>query len=183
MHARKERAAGQNRSGGVLIKVLVIPARGHTRREERLDLRGKIKHIVMNRVVERLDSEPIAHRKQEAIGLVPQNKSEFTAKLVRTIPSELLVEMQCDLAVRLRPEAVTALLQFATLPLKIIELAVHNDVNALIFICDRLIPAGKVDDAQTGMAKADTVVGRQPHALMVRPAMDKRIRGAPQGWG
>jgi hypothetical protein len=73
-----------------------------------------------------------------------------------------------------RVEAVPALLQLAALPFKIVELTVHNDVDALIFVGDGLIARGKsyVKRAWPN----HTWVGREPNALSLQDSMDDRFR-------
>jgi hypothetical protein len=50
-------------------------------------------------------------------------------------------------------------LQFASLALEVIELAVCNDMNLFVLVRDRLIAGREVNDAQPRMAETDALIG------------------------
>ena len=53
----------------------------------------------------------------------------------------------------------------------VIELAVDDDVGAIVFAGDWLVTRGKVDDAEARMAESGPLIGTDPLALAVRAAM------------
>jgi hypothetical protein len=57
--------------------------------------------------------------------------------------------------------------------LEVVDLAVEDDLDRAIFVADRLVPAGQVDDGQTTMRQTDPRL--DPEALGIGPAMGDRI--------
>ena len=72
-------------------------------------------------------------------------------------------------------QLVAAADQLALDALVVVELAVDDDVQAFVFVGDRLIAGCQVDNAQPRMPQRDAAVRRDPMPLAVRPAM-------VQGW-
>src|SRR4029453_3313237 len=103
----------------------------------------------------RLDAESIAHRHHRAVALVPQHHRVLAAQAMHALQADVFVQMQGDLAVRSRSQAVSATLEFLLDSLEIVELAVDDDPRALVFAGDGLIAGREVDDAQPRMAKSD----------------------------
>ena len=85
--------------------------------------------------------------------------------------------MQGDLAVRARPEPMAARLELALDALVVVELAVDDDVQALVLAGDRLIAGVQVDDAEPRVPEADSPVRRDPLPAAVRSAMMQPRRG------
>src|SRR5262245_2319269 len=100
--------------------------------------------------------------------------------MLYTMHSEFLVEMQCDFTVRTRSERMLTPLELASLAFKVIKLAVHNDMNPVVLIGDRLIARAEVNDAQPGMTKTGATIGREPHPLAVRTAVMESPRSTLQ---
>ena len=78
---------------------------------------------------------------------------------------------------------MSALLQLTSLALKVIELAVDNDMKLFVLVRDRLIAGRKVNDAQPRMTETDALIRRQPGALAVWTTVVKAVRGALQPLG
>jgi hypothetical protein len=159
MNVRKEGPIGHGGAGRVLVEILVIPPRRHPGCEERFYLGGQVQRVLANRVVEGFNPESIAHGQQQLVRFVPEHKGEFPAQVSDAMRAELFVEVQGDLAIRARAEAVTALFQLTTLALDVIKLAVHDAADALILVRDGLVAGRQVDDAQPSMAEPDALVG------------------------
>ena len=64
----------------------------------------------------------------------------------------ILEEVQCDLAVRPRPERMALTLELTPDSLEIVELAVGHDAEPAILVDDGLIAGLEVDNAQPRMA-------------------------------
>ena len=156
---------------------LAVPAERHSQSGERLHLRRDVAGAVHHRVVERLDPEPVAGGKQHAVALVPDRERELAAQVVQALRAEVLVQVQRDLAVRSSPEAMPLGLQAAADRLEVVELAVDDDVERLVFVGDRLIAGGQVDDAQPRVSEARTPVRGGPGCLVVRAPMNEAPRG------
>ncbi len=61
--------------------------------------------------------------------------------------------------------------------LEVVELAVDDDVERFVFVGDRLIAGGQVDDAQPRVPEAGAPVRGRPRRLVVRAAMHETPRG------
>ena len=164
----------------VLEQRLVVPARRHAGREQRLDLRGEDQRVAELRIVERLDAETVARREQQLISFVPERERELAAQLAQRVRAQLLVEVDQDLAVGARAQAMAALRQLLLVALVVVELAVHDHVDRLILVRDRLVARGEVDDREPRMPHANAPVRRDPLALAVGAAVVEGEGGAAQ---
>jgi hypothetical protein len=131
---------------------LLIPAGRYARGKQGLDLRRKIQGVPVPGVEQRLDAEAVPRREDRPAGLIPEHQSELSAQMVKALRAVILVEMQCDLAVGLRAEAVPPRFEFALGRFIAVEFAIHDDPRPLVLARDRLITRGKVDDAEPRMA-------------------------------
>ena len=61
---------------------------------------------------------------------------------------------------------------------KIVELAIKNQATGMIFIPDRLVTAGQVDDAKPAYAKEN--FASYPGAAFIRASMKKRFSRKPR---
>src|SRR3984885_2587890 len=89
--------------------------------------------------------------------------------------SKILVEVKGDFAVRAGLESVTGLLKFLLYAFIIVELAIYDNLPRPVFVRDRLIASGQVNDAQPCVSKSDVPIWRYPIALAIRPAMPKSL--------
>src|SRR5262245_8473271 len=99
---------------------------------------------------------------------------------MKALNSNIFVEMQGDLAVRARAQAVTGFFELTLDRLIAVEFAVHDDARLTIFAGDRLLPAAEIDDTQPRVTKSNATVRRYPMALPVRATMAEALRGAAQ---
>ena len=155
-----------------------VPTRRHAGRKQCFDFRGEIQRAIVPRVEQRLDAEPIAHRHDRAVALVPQHHRELAAQAMHALHADVFVQMQGDLAVRSRSQEVSAPLELVLDCLEIVELAVDDDPSALVFASDGLIAGREIDDAQPRMAKGHSPVGGYPVALSVGSPMVKAPSGS-----
>ena len=128
----------------------------------------------MLRVEERLHAETVAPGDHALIAFVPDDERVLAPKMMQALGAEVLVEMQRDLAVGFRAEPMAARLELGADALEVVELAVHHDVDRPIFVRDRLVAGGEVDDRESSVAERRPMVGRHPVLLPVRPAMVER---------
>ena len=149
----------------MVIERFVIPARGHAGGEDRLGLGGEIKRVIVPGVMERLDAKPVARGKEGLVVRVPKGEGELAAQLRQAMHANLLVKVQRDFAVRVRPETVTAGFEFAADALEVVELAVDDDLQPFVFAGDGLITATQVNDAQPRVTEANALVGRTVDVL------------------
>ena len=99
---------------------------------------------------------------------------------MQALNAEILVEVQGDLAVRARVQAMTRLLEFALDRLVAVEFAIDDDARLAVLAGDGLISTAEIDDAQPGVAKRDAAVRRHPMAPSVRAAVMQATRGSLQ---
>ena len=144
-------------------------------KRNRLAERSKSRHL---RVEERLDPEPVAREEERALDGVPDREGEHADQLLGAALAHLLVEMDDDLGVALRPELMSLGDQLAAEFAVVVDLAVEDDVVAAGFVAHRLAAAGEVNDAQPLVEERGRVV--LVGALVVRPAMADR-RAHPLG--
>ena len=97
---------------------------------------------------------------------------------MHALQPDVLVEVECDLTVGARPQAMPMRLEVPLDRLEVVELAIDDDPRALVFAGDRLIAGRKVDDAQPRMTKSDSFICGQPLTVPVGPAMVKAPCGA-----
>ena len=180
VHAVEQRAIGHRGTGSALIEGLVVPAFRHSGGEQGLDFGGQIKRVVLDGVVERFNSETVARGEKSLVRLVPKHERELAAELLQAMRAEFLVQVQRNLTVRARPEQMSAPLQLASLALEVIEFAIDNDMKPFVLVRDRLIAGRKVNDAQPRVTETNALIGRQPGALAVRPAVAEGVRGVLQ---
>jgi hypothetical protein len=128
------------------------------------------------RIEEGLDAEAIASSEEGVVGAVPECKGELAAQPLQAGGTELLVEVQGDLAVGAGAQAVTATLEVALNTLEVVELAVDDNVQGFVLAGDRLITRGQVDDAESGMAQADSPIVGDPPPLPIRSAVGETER-------
>ena len=79
----------------------------------------------------------------------------------------LFVKMQDDFGVRCRAKLVAAFKLLAQLAI-VVDFTVEGNPESAVFIRNRLVPAGKVDDAQPPVGNAEFSV--QIETFVVRPA-------------
>src|ERR1700733_12056883 len=84
--------------------------------------------------------------------------------------------MQRDLAVRSSTQTMACSPQLPSNAIVIVELAVNDDMDALVLVGDRLIPRFEVDDSQTAMAPAYAAVSAHPKPVTIWPAVVHRPR-------
>src|SRR5262245_13241911 len=85
--------------------------------------------------------------------------------------AKLLIQVQRDLAVRTGAEFVAAFLQRLALTLKVVKLAVDDDLKPLVLIGNRLIARPEPHNAQSRMSESHTSVLGDPEALVIRPSV------------
>ena len=135
-----------------------------------------MQRAVVHGVEERLDAESVTRREESLILLIPQRESELAAQLMQAVRSEILVQMERDLAVGAGAQAVAARLELTLDSLIVVELPVHDDMSSLILAGDRLITGTKIDDAESRVSEPYASVRRDPGALAIGPALDQSTR-------
>ena len=151
------------------VRLGVDPAAG----EERFDLRRRPERPPVVGDVERLDAVGVAREEESAALRVPEREGEHPAQLVEHVLATLGPEVEENLRVGVRAEAVARLLEPVADRLVVVDLAVERDhVRAGV-------PAGhhrlgavgrEVDDGEPAVPQPGASVGGKPRALAVRAA-------------
>ena len=109
-----------------------VPAGGHARGQQRLDLGGQVQRAAVGRVVEGLDAEAIPGGEERVVGPVPEHEGELAAQVAQAGRAVVLVKVQGDLAVRAGAEAVAPAFEVALRALEVVELAIDDDLQRLV---------------------------------------------------
>jgi hypothetical protein len=119
--------------------------------------------------VERLYPQAVA-REQQALGRgIPDRKGEHAAQLRDAVRAELLVEVEDGLGVAVGAQHVPAGYEPAAQLLVVVDLAVEDDRFGAVFVEDRLLAPGQVDDTEP--SHSETHAPPHPDALVVRAAV------------
>ena len=140
--------------------------------------------VVQQRVVQRLDPHAVARHEQCLAIAVPQHEGEHAAEAVDAALTPLLPAMHDALGVALGVENVAGRLQFGNEFLVVVDLAVEHHHHRLVFIEQRLLAGGHVDDGQASMAEAQpgldvqtAFVGASVQLAVVHALQDGALHG------
>jgi hypothetical protein len=147
-------------------------------RQHALQLRAEDDHVVRERVVERLDAQPVAHEHTAAALAVPDREREHAAQAVRQRRAVLLVEVREDLGVAAAAEHVAAIPQPLAQRGVVVDLTVLRRPDATALVRERLVAALDVDDREAPGAER-AAVGRD-EARVVGPAVLHDVGHRPQ---
>src|SRR5581483_1519886 len=128
------------------------------RGEDRLDLRRENDFLIGNRVIQRLDAEPVAREQQPPLLLVPDRESEHSLKFLHAALAFFFIEMKNRLGIAARAVHVTGRFENWTKSGVVINFAVVGDPYRLVFVRHRLVAAGEVYDRESAMTEADRSV-------------------------
>ena len=137
--------------------------------QQRLDFRSERHARGRHAVVERLDAEAIADKKQPSFRIVPERKGKHAAEAVDRAIAPLFVGVDDDFGIGLRAEHVARSLELGADVGEVVDLAVEDDPDRPVLVGERLIARRQIDDAQTAMSEADA--GTDEEAVGVGPAM------------
>src|SRR5262249_1140205 len=93
----------------------------------------------------------------------------------------LLIQMHNNFGIAVGVEAVATGLEFAAQLGEIVDLAVENDPDRLVFVVDGLLATGEVDDAEA--AHAEAYGATNVDALVSGVAVNDRLAHALDGLG
>src|SRR5215831_20736659 len=99
---------------------------------------------------------------------------------MQALRSEILIEVERNLAVRVRAQAMSGLLELPPLCLVTVELAVDDDLTAAILTCDGLTAGREVNNTEPRMPEPNAPVGGHPVALPIGTPVEETARRALQ---
>src|SRR6185503_19275874 len=124
--------------------------------------------------VQRADADAVAGEEDGALGEINERDGELALQVLEDAFAILLVKVDDDLGVGVRPEDVALGLELR-LALRIIEqLAVVDDGDGAILVEDRLRAVAETDDRQAAVGEAEA--GTDEVAVRVGAAVPDRIR-------
>jgi hypothetical protein len=137
--------------------------------QDGLDLGTEEQSVTSERVMHRLLSEAIAPNQQFVPRPIVQGKRKHPAQLANASWSHIFVQMNDYFCVGIGGEAVAPALKFRTELREVVNLAVEYDCYRAVLVKDRLMSAGKIDDAEAAHAKSHRAL--RVDALIVGSAM------------
>ncbi len=127
-------------------------------REQCLELgRERDSAVRVGVVDEGLFAQAIPGQEDAVLAGVPQGQGEHAPQMLEAVDAVLLVGVDDGLGVRVGLEAMTAVLELLAEILEVVDLAVEDDADGAVFVVDRLVAAGDVDDGQAAHAQADVI--------------------------
>ena len=115
--------------------------------EQRLEFGSKKKGaIVEQRVEQWLDTEAVTGKEEGFAVAIPEGEGEHAAETVDAVFSPGFPSVDDDLCVAAGVEGVTEGLEFWDEFLVVVDFSVEDDTDALVFVVERLLAGGQVDD-------------------------------------
>src|SRR5258708_3095564 len=123
-------------------------------------------------------AHPMGGEEQTAPWWIPQREREHPVQFGDDGVACLLVGVDDDLGIRLRPKRVTSTLEALAQLGEIVDLPVEHHMHRVVFIGDRLAARLEIDHAQP--AHAERHVAVDVGAFVVGTAMSQRGRHSPE---
>ena len=141
--------------------------------QQRLELRPEQQRaVIQRRVVHGLHAQAVARHEQALAVAVPQRKGEHAAQALDAVLAPGFPCVHDALGVALGVEHMAQGLQFRNQVLVVVDLAVEDDDDRAVFVEQRLLAGGHVDDRQPAVTEAHA--GLDVQAAFVRAAVGLR---------
>ena len=127
-------------------------------------------------VIERLDSQTVAGKKQLASNAVPQGNREHAVQALDRPIAVFLVQMENRLGVGPSAVAVATRFEPGAQVRMVVDFSVEHAPDIAVLGCHGLPSAGDVDDRKPTMAESDGAF--HPIAGAIRPAMGEHVAHA-----
>ena len=111
-------------------------------------------------VVQRLDADAVAGEEQRAAPSIPQRDAEHPAQVRERVLAPLLVGVHDGLGIGIRVERVPVRDELRAQLAVVVDLAVEDHPDGAVFVANRLVAAGEVDDAQAAHAERRAIAPR-----------------------
>src|SRR5215469_1838112 len=105
--------------------------------------------------------------------LVVYRKSEHSPQLADTFRLIFLIGMDDHFGIAVCGETVATFLEFCSQFTEVVNFSVENNPDRFVFVVNRLVSAGQVDDAQSPHSQGDVISNE--YALVVRPSVENRL--------
>jgi hypothetical protein len=120
-------------------------------------------------VKERLFSGAISRKEQLAPLRVPQCNCKHAPEVSEALFAVIFIEVDNSFSIRAGDESVPASEQFLAKFRIVINFTIQEHPDGSIFIADRLVTAGDINNAEPPMAQTDSAI--HINALVIRTAM------------
>src|SRR5450432_65541 len=137
--------------------------------EDRFYLGAEEQSPIFVAIVERLDAQPVASRKENAATLIPNHEREHAAEVLHAVATVFFVEMDDGFGVAVGAVYVAARLHFLAGVLVVVDFAVIDDPDIAGFVRQGLVTGLDVDDDET--AHGDAHVAVEEKAFIIRTAV------------
>ena len=139
-------------------------------REQCLDLGPKQQRPAIEAVIQRLDPKPVARDKEPAFPSIPDRKRVHSAQVLNAVTPMLFIEVNDGLGVAVSPVTMPASFQAFAQFLVVVEFAVVDDPDVVLFVADGLVTGLDIDDAQPAHGQSD--VSFHEEAIVIGAAMN-----------
>ena len=146
--------------------------------DQALHLRGEGEAVRETCEVQGLDAHAVAGQHEAALARVPYRDREHPSESLGKVRSEFLVQVNDDLRVALRGEAVASRGQLGPQLGEVEDLAVEDGPDRLVLVGQRLVAPLQVDDAEA--AHPDRRAAAEVEAAVVGAAVANDLDHAPQ---
>ena len=147
-------------------------------RQQRFQLRRERQPLRGERVVERLDAEPISGQKEATAPAVPDGEGEHAVESLDASLPPLVVGMDDDLGIGVGVETMACVIKPFTQFGEVVDLSVEDDPGGFPLVVNRLVAADRVDDGQAADAESHAIA--QQDTLVVGTPMDKGVAHSGQ---
>ena len=141
--------------------------------EDDFDFRAEQQSLGREFVIERLDAEAIAGDEEGFRVAVPDGKREHAAQVIDAVGPVLLEGVNDGFGVAVSAVLVAASDELFAQGLVVVDFAVEDDPERAIFIRERLVAGGEIDNAEAAHADAEAAIDVK--ALVVRPAVSHDV--------
>ena len=123
-------------------------------------------------------AEPVASHQQPPPPLVPKGKGKDAPQSAEALDAEIFIEVNDRFCIRFGSEAVPAADQFFAQTTIVVDFSIQGNPDGLIFIRDRLMPSGEIDNAQPAIAQSQGAF--HVMTFIVRAAMGQGTCGGTE---
>ena len=140
----------------LLDRLRIEPAIELRAAQQRFQFRSEEQPAVREKtVIERLFAEPVARQEQRLTPLVRQGEGEHPIEAIEARLAPLLPSVNDDLRVAASAKDMSQRRQFGHQLREIVDLAVEDDADRMVFVEERLVTARKINDGQPAMPQPD----------------------------
>src|ERR1700686_1245141 len=116
----------------------------------------------MERVMQRLLAKAVASENQFTLGFIIDGEPEHATQLLDAVGAHFFVQVNDDFRVGMRVEMMAPAFEFGSKFGEVVNLAVENNPGIAIFVEDRLMASGEINNTQAAHAQTGAVGDVEP---------------------